>query len=132
MHQEIDWTVNEGDSQTYIYNKYFSIYRANPYQANVTIQTEKGEFTNIIYKEGITITFDIEKVTEYEIRGKKTYNGNITSNSHTLAYGFESWVIRKSINNASYWFNLYKEREHYSVVNNLIIYQKNGIGNQDG
>ena len=123
MSQEMDWTVQEGDSQTYIYKKNFSIYRENPYQTNVIIQTEKGSYSTIIYKEGITIAYEIEIVTEYEIRGKKTFNGNITSNSHTLAYGFGDWVIRKSVNSESYWFNLYSDKDHYSVVDNLIIYE---------
>jgi hypothetical protein len=122
MNQEIDWMVKEGDSQTFVYKKYFSIYRDNPYQANVIIQTDKGNYSTIEYKAGITIAYEIEIVTEYELRGKKTFNGNITSSSHTIAYGSEDWVIRKSINNASYWFNLYNEKDHYSVVDNLIIY----------
>ncbi len=31
MDQDMDWTVKEGDSRTYIYKKYFSIYSEFPY-----------------------------------------------------------------------------------------------------
>lgn len=123
MDQDMDWTVKEGDSRTYIYKKYFSIYSEFPYQSSVIILTENGNHSIIVYKEGITIAYEIEIVTEYELRGKKTFNGNITSNSHTLAYGFGDWIIRKTVNYAAYWFNLYNEKDDYSVVDNLIIYE---------
>ncbi|MFX0084904.1 MAG: hypothetical protein ACFFAU_04455 [Candidatus Hodarchaeota archaeon] len=120
--QELDWAVKEGEYQTYIYTKYYSIYRENPHEVTASIRTVNGETSKIIFKKGLTISFKVETVTKYGVIGKSTYYGNITSVSYTIAYALGSWIIRKTVDNASYWKSLYQKKEEFSVVNNYVIY----------
>jgi len=120
--QELDWAVKEGDSQTYIYTRYYSIYRENPYEVKASIRTVNGGISKITFKKGITISFEVEEVTKYGVLGKSTYYGNITTDRYTIAYALGSWIIRKTIDNASYWKNLYQKKEEFSVVSNYVIY----------
>jgi hypothetical protein len=120
--QELDWTVMEGDSQIYIYTKYYNIYRENPYEVKASIRTVNGGVSKITFKKGMTISFDVEEVTKYGVIGRSTYYGNITSDRYTIAYALGSWIIRKTVDNASYWKNLYQNKEDFSVTANYVIY----------
>ncbi len=120
--QELEWAVKEGESQTYIYTKYYSIYRENPHEVTASIRTVNGGISKIIFKKGLTISFKVEAVTKYGVIGRSTYYGNITSVSYTIAFALGSWIIRKTVDNASYWRSLYQKKEEFSVVNNYVIY----------
>ena len=114
---ELEYKVNQGDSREYLVKKYYT-------GLNPLVQSfidENGDRFNVTFKPGLHIkvhvsnineTYNINTIwTKYEFNGRKT-----GENSNSV-------FIIPTTNNRSYWEELEKESEFYSLEGDVIIFK---------
>ena len=122
--QELEWQINEGDSQVYYYNKRYNIDSENPFQFQEEIRDENGNLVTVVIAKGSTVQYDVTSVTPNAIWGRITYNDSVTSIMNIIARdGRIREPIRKSVDNKSFWEEYCEEDEHLSISEDLIVHE---------
>ena len=123
INQNIEYRVQIGDSQTYIFTKVYSYFSIPPYEFQMIGVREEGGFVVITIREGTTLTYTITSIPRSGlILGTRTYNGNITLQE-------ESFIpfIRKTVTNRSYlveYCNYYGNNSSEFIISGNLITQE--------
>lgn len=112
----LEWKVNIGDSNTYIYKDFYDITQTNPFQFSVSGIID-GEFVSVTVKKGTKLTYTItSKPTTGPLIGKITFNSKITFKERPIS----DIILRKTVDNKSYLENYYNNGS-FSIQGELLI-----------
>ncbi|MHA2052367.1 MAG: hypothetical protein ACW99F_02105 [Candidatus Hodarchaeales archaeon] len=113
--QELEWFVEVGDSRTFTVIKLFNLGSNDTNRLFSLEGTENNEFIWIITEVGTKITYTITKITESGIvMGQRTIDNSIRLKEEP----FNNYlIIRKTIQNQTYWESVYENRRTTELIN---------------
>ncbi len=115
--QQEEWCVEIGDSRSFIVTKLYDILLPDPHKLVTLEGNEDHEFIYITTEVNTKISYTITEITESNIViGKKTINDTITLKEEPI-----SGIIRKTIQNKTYWESIYENESTSEMVGDLEI-----------
>jgi hypothetical protein len=115
--QAPEWIVDIGDSQTYVFTKVFDSRLTNPNHINIMGYSNDGQI-EITLRAGTIVSYTISIVSPFSetVIGYRTYNNNVSLIEETI-----SRIVRRTVNNRSYWEDYYEEDPLVHIQGNHII-----------
>ncbi len=121
--QSPEWFVDIGDSQTYIFTKVFDSRLDNPNHIKIREYSDNGQI-EIILKAGTILRYTISIVSPFSetIIGYRTYNNNVSLIEESI-----SGIVRRTINNKSYWEEYYEDDPIVRIEGYHIFFEENNF-----